>query len=263
MCSPPDEYRDPGTPRAAREQEDRIRTGDGAELRLFLAEPSHGLKRGAVLIIHDIWGYTDFYKDLARRIAGEGYAAALVDLFAREGDLPAGVQPPTRTPTAEDRARLGPAMARGERVTDQQAMGDLQVAVDDLKRRGAPRVVAWGFCSGGRLAYVAAARLSGLSGAVSYYGFLRAEPPRAAPLDLSSDIRVPLLGIFAGADQGIPAEQVAEFQRRLESAGKDFAIKTYPGAPHGFLRYGAADHADAISDALKRTFAFLARTFAT
>lgn len=260
MCAPPDEYRDPGTPRAAREQEDRIRAEDGVELRRFLAEPAHGLKGGAVLIIHDIWGYTDFYKDLARRIAAEGYAAALVDLFAREGDLPPGVEPPTRPPTAEDRARLGPAMARGERVTDQQAMGDLQAAAGELTRRGAPRVACWGFCSGGRLAYVAAARLSGLSGAVSYYGFLRAEPPRAAPLDIAHEIRVPLLGIFAGADQGIPAEQVAEFQRRLESAGKDFAIKTYPGAPHGFLRYGVTEHAGAIEDALARTFAFFART---
>src|SRR5207253_3443961 len=132
--------------------------------------------------------------DLARRIAAEGYAAALVDLFAREGDLPAGVQPPTRVPTPEDRARMGPAMDRGAKVSDEQAMGDLQAAVDELRRRGAPRVVIWGFCSGGRLAYVAAARLRGLSGAVAYYGFLKAEPPRAAPLDIADKIKAPRLG---------------------------------------------------------------------
>jgi len=260
VCAPPDEYRDPGTPRAAKEREERIRAADGVDIRMFLAEPAHGLEKGAVLIIHDIWGYTDFYKDLARRIAAEGYAAALVDLFAREGDLPAGVQPPTRVPTPEDRARMGPAMDRGAKVSDEQAMGDLQAAVDELRRRGAPRVVIWGFCSGGRLAYVAAARLRGLNGAVAYYGFLKAEPPRAAPLDIADEIKVPLLGVFGGADQGIPADQIAEFERSLGRAGKDFAIKTYPGAPHGFLRYGAAEHADAIADALKRTFAFFART---
>jgi len=136
----------------------------------------------------------------------------------------------------------------------------LEVGTALSGRRGAPRVVIWGFCSGGRLAYVAAARLRGLNGAVAYYGFLKAEPPRAAPLDIVGEIKVPLLGVFGGADQGIPADQIAEFERSLERAGKDFAIKTYPGAPHGFLRYGAAEHADAIADALKRTFAFFART---
>ena len=260
MCTAPGDDVGPPAPAAVREEERTIRAGDGADLREFLALPATGFRRGAVLIIHDIWGYTDFYKDLARRIAAEGYAAALVDLFAREGDLPAGVQPPTRVPTPEDRARMGPAMDRGAKVSDEQAMGDLQAAVDELRRRGAPRVVIWGFCSGGRLAYVAAARLRGLNGAVAYYGFLKAEPPRAAPLDIVGEIKVPLLGVFGGADQGIPADQIAEFEGRLERAGKDFAIKTYPGAPHGFLRYGAAEHADAIADALKRTFAFFART---
>ena len=47
MCAPPDEYRDPGTPRAAKEREERIRASDGVDIRMFLAEPAHGLEKGA------------------------------------------------------------------------------------------------------------------------------------------------------------------------------------------------------------------------
>src|SRR5438309_11920001 len=132
MCTAPGDDDGPRPATAVNEEERTLRAGDGAALREFVAQPATGLRKGAVLIIHDIWGYTDFYKDLARRIAAEGYAAALVDPFAREGDLPAGVQPPTRVPPPEDRARRGPAMDRGAKATDEQAMGGRQADVDAL-----------------------------------------------------------------------------------------------------------------------------------
>src|SRR6202049_1742972 len=97
MCTAP---RDDDGPRAAdavNEEERTLSAGDGAALREFVAVPATGFRRGAVLIIHDIWGYTDFYRDLARRISGHGHAAALVDFFGRQGDLPASMRAPERT----------------------------------------------------------------------------------------------------------------------------------------------------------------------
>jgi dienelactone hydrolase len=83
MCTAPGDDEGPRPGAAVKEEERTLRAGDGAALREFVALPATGLRRGAVLIIHDIWGYTDFYKDLARRITGQGHAAALVDFFGR------------------------------------------------------------------------------------------------------------------------------------------------------------------------------------
>src|ERR1700737_2470764 len=96
MCTAPGDDISPSAPAAVREEERTIRAGDGAALREFLAFPATGFRRGAVLIIHDVWGYTDFYKDLARRISEHGHAAALVDFFGRQGDLPASMGAPER-----------------------------------------------------------------------------------------------------------------------------------------------------------------------
>ena len=231
-----------------------LRAGDGADLREFLALPATGFRRGAVLIIHDIWGYTDFYKDLARRITQHGHAAAMVDFFGRQGELPEAMRAPERTGSKPDAMAL--AMKRAQKLSDERFLADAQTAVDDLLARGASKVAAWGFCMGGRLADVAAARVNGLAGVVAYYGHLQAQPGRLSPLQLAGDIKIPVLGIFGGADPAIPAEQIAGFKDALKT---DKEIVVYPDAPHGFLRYGATEHRAAIDDALQRTYQFLSR----
>jgi carboxymethylenebutenolidase len=254
MCSAPGDDVGPPAPAAVHEEERTITAADSAQLREFIALPATGFRRGAVLIIHDIWGYTDFYKDLARRITQHGHGAVLVDFFGRQGELPESMQAPERTGTRPD--AMARALKRAQQVSDERFLADLQTSVDDLLARGASRVAVWGFCMGGRLADVAAARVSGLAGVVAFYGHLQAEPGRLSPLQLASEIKLPLLGIFGGADPGIPAEQVAAFRDGLKAEKE---IVTYPAAPHGFLRYGATEHRAAIDDALQRTFRFLAR----
>ncbi len=253
MCTAPGDDDGPRPAAAVNEEERTLRAGDGAALREFVALPATGLRRGAVLIIHDIWGYTDFYKDLARRITGHGYAAALIDFFGRQGDLPESMRAPERTGTKPE--AMARAVQRAQQLSDERFLADMQTAVDDLHARGAARVACWGFCMGGRLAYASAARVGGLAGAVAYYGHLQAEPGRFSPLELAAQIRIPVLAIFGGADPGIPADQIAAFQNALKT-DKEFV--TYPGAPHGFLRYGATEHKEAIDDALQRTYRFFA-----
>lgn len=257
MCTPPDDDLGPRASSAVTEEERRLVAGDGARLREFVAQPATGFRRGAVLIIHDIWGYTDFYKDLARRITEHGHAAALVDFFGRQGDLPESMRAPERTGTKPEATAR--AMERAQQLSDERFIADMQTAVDDLRSRGAARVACWGFCMGGRLAYVSAARVRGLAGAVAYYGFLDAPPERLAPLQLAAEIGIPILAVFGGADPGIRSEQIAAFRDALHS-DKEFV--TYPGAPHGFLRYGATTHRDAIDDAQQRTYRFFSRVLA-
>jgi carboxymethylenebutenolidase len=77
-----------------------------------------------------------------------------------------------------------------------------------------------------------------------------------SPLQLAGEIKIPVLGIFGGADPGIPPDQIAAFKAALKTERE---IVIYPNAPHGFLRYGATEHRAAIDDALQRTFRFLSR----
>src|SRR2546421_2008425 len=258
MCTAPGDDVGPAAPAAVREEERTIRAGDGADLREFLPLPATGYRRGAVLIIHDIWGYSDFYKDLARRITQHGHAAAMVDFFGRQGDLPESMRAPELTGSKPDAMAL--AMQRAHQLSDERFLADMKTAVDDLLARGASKVAAWGFCMGGRLAYVGAARVSGLAGVVAYYGHLQAQPGRLSPLQLARDIKIPVLGIFGGADPGIPAEHIATFKDALRT---DKEIIVYPDAPHGFLRYGGTEHRAAIDDALQRTFRFFSRVLST
>src|SRR5438270_10981284 len=146
MCTAPDEDDGPRAKAAVKEEERRLRVGDGAALREFVAAPSTGFRRGAVLIIHDIWGYTDFYKDLARRITEHGHAAALVDFFGRQGDLPEAMRAPERTGTKPE--AMARAVQRAQQLSDERFLADMQTAVDDLLARGASRVAGWGFCIG-------------------------------------------------------------------------------------------------------------------
>jgi carboxymethylenebutenolidase len=257
MCTPPDDAGIPPPPAAA-EEERRLRAADGAALREFIAQPASGFRRGAVIIIHDIWGYTDFYKNLARRITEHGHAAALIDFFGRQGDLPQEMRNPERSGRTPD--ALARAQQRAQQLTDKRFLADMQTAVDEVQARGAPRVACWGFCMGGRLAYISAVKVPNLAGVVAYYGFLRAESGRLSPLELAGDVRIPVLGIFGGADPGIPAEQIAAFRDALNTEKE---IVVYPDAPHGFLRFGAAEHKPAIDDALSRTFRFLSRVLSS
>src|SRR5437762_8078180 len=175
MCTAPGDDGLRAAP-AVREEERTLRARDGAPLREFVAQPATGFRRVAVLIIHDVWGYTDFYKDLARRITGQGLAAVLVDFFGRQGDLPDSMRAPEKTGSKPE--AVAQAVQRAQQLSDERFLADMQTAVDDLRARGADRVAGWGFCMGGRLAYLAAARVRGLAGTVAYYGFLQAEPGR-------------------------------------------------------------------------------------
>lgn len=257
MCTAPDDDDGARTTAAFKEEERRLRANDGATLREFVAQPATGFRRGAVLIVHDIWGYTDFYKDLARRIAEHGHAGVLVDFFGRQGDLPESMRAPERTGSKPD--AMARAMERAEQLSDDRFIADMQTAVDDLQARGAARVACWGFCMGGRLAYVAAARVRGLAGVVGYYGYPQAPAGRLSPLHLAGEIRIPVLAVFGGADPGISEDQISAFRNALQT-DKEFV--SYAGAPHGFLRYGATTHKAAIDDALRRTYRFFTRVLA-
>ena len=79
-------------------------------------------------------------------------------------------------------------------------------------------------------------------------------------MDRAADMRGPLLGLFGGADQGIPQEQIDEFSGKLGEAGVDHEFHVYPGAPHSFFDRKQEEFAEASEDAWRRVLAFLQRS---
>lgn len=147
-------------------------------------------------------------------------------------------------------------------ATVEQVQADTAAAIHALRERtGVQRVVTVGFCFGGIQSFLAATNAHlGLEAVVGFYGGL--DGTRfgiAGPLARVADIRRPVLGLFGGADQSIPPDQVKAFESGLAGTGIAHEIEIYPGAPHSFFDRSFAEHADACEDAWRRVLGFLER----
>ena len=226
----------------------------GDTLRAYAAWPAVDARLPGLIVVPDVRGLAEHYRDVARRFAGEGFFTLAVDLYSREG-----------APELADMA----AVARWIRaLPDTRVLGDLAAAVGHLGRRAEvdPHAIGiTGYCMGGQYALMGACAVPGLAACVSWYGMLRyaetdAVKP-ASPLDLAPELQCPYLGLFGEEDQLIPLADVAELRGILERAEKRFEIVTYPGAGHAFFNDTRPDayRPDAARDAWPRAVAFLRR----
>jgi carboxymethylenebutenolidase len=220
-------------------------------LRGHLVRPKAQTGAGLVLI-PDVHGLSDLYRELAARFAARGLATLAVDLYTREG------APKLQSPAE--------AMTWIAGLPDPRILGDLQAAVDHLLSPavGARRVGVTGFCMGGQYALLAASSLRSLSACVSFYGMVRyaernEKKPRS-PLDAAGDLTCPALAIFGAEDALIPQADVEELRARLTAAGKRFEIIVYPGCGHAFLNHTRPDayRPEAAADAFERAAGFFA-----
>ncbi len=221
-----------------------------------------GASQSGVVVIHDVWGLGDHYRDVARRLAGEGFAALAVNLYRR---MP---EPQITDPGA---------WIRG--LSDPQVIADVQSAVDLLAAHpsvaGRPIGVV-GFCMGGSYAIHAAASCRGVAAAVPFYGLLSHEhgllaPPSGtmldlarkprSPLEAARDLRCPLLGCFGADDSFVPIDDVRRFDEHLDASGHPHEVIVYPGAGHAFMNDTRAEmyRAEAARDAWARMVAWLRR----
>jgi carboxymethylenebutenolidase len=137
---------------------------------------------------------------------------------------------------------------------------DAAAALAALRERtGAEGASTVGFCFGGTQSLLAStSEALGLDGVVAFYGGLNPERwGENSPIHRARDMRGPVLGLYGGADQGIPPEQLEAFERSLAEAGVEHEIVTYPGAPHSFFDRRYEEHAQACADAWRRVLAFL------
>ncbi|HEU4384807.1 MAG TPA: dienelactone hydrolase family protein [Anaeromyxobacteraceae bacterium] len=216
------------------------RTGGGMA-QGYLAEAKDP-KAAGVVVIQEWWGVQGQIKSTCDRLAEAGFTALAPDLFGGK------VVP------YHDSAAANAAMASLDfkKATEESVRG----AAKYLAARGT-KVGLTGFCMGGAITIIGAVHISELSAAVCFYGI----PPEsvAAP----KDIRVPLQGHFAAQDDWCTPAVVADFEKKLEAAGKQFEIHHYPGH-HAFMNSDRKEVYDpaAAKQAWDRCIAFFKKHLA-
>jgi carboxymethylenebutenolidase len=224
---------------------------DGTQFSAALAESPEGRELG-VLIFPDVRGLYPFYSELDERFAQAGHNAIVIDYFGRTAGL---------GPRGADFDYMPHVM----KTTVEKVQADASAALDALRdRTGVSGAVSVGFCFGGLQSFLAGADPElGLDGVVGFYGPLDGSRfGMAGPLQRAREITCPVLGLFGGADDAIPADQVEAFESLLAEAGIDHEIHIYPGAPHSFFDRKFDEHAETSEDAWRRVLSFLGATAA-
>jgi carboxymethylenebutenolidase len=138
-------------------------------------------------------------------------------------------------------------------------LNDVAAAVEYLRRDNPEgRIFIVGFCRGGTLSLHAGAEDFNLAGIIAFYAGLSrpVTGSKASTLEQAAQLHVPVLGLFGGADPGIPATDVQQLVRQLDVAGVHHEIVVYPGATHSFFDRRYKEFADESTDAWKRVLAF-------
>jgi carboxymethylenebutenolidase len=224
-------------------------TPDGP-MGLYEAAPD-GDPKGAIIVIQEAFGVNDHIQDVTRRFAAAGYVAVAPALFHRAGGGTAGY---------DDFAKVMPLF---EGVSDEGVLADVDAAIDHLEEQGfaRSRIGIVGFCFGGRVSFLVAARRA-LGAAVGFYGggIVSASGLGLPPLiEEASSLRTPWLGLFGDLDQGIPVVGVEELRGALGGAPVAGDVVRYADAEHGF-HCDARDayHEESAQDAWQRTLDWFA-----
>jgi carboxymethylenebutenolidase len=210
---------------------------DGFHLTAYRADPTQpGTPRGGLVIVQEIFGINDHIRSLCDGFAQDGYVAVAPALFDRyQRNFEVGYSP-------EDGARGRELKAKAR---TEAALTDVAAARDAAA--GAGRVGVIGYCWGGFIAWMGAARLSGLACAVAYYGGGIVETGTEQP-------QCPVLGHFGERDAAIPVAGVKQL-----AAAQPKAQFFYYDAEHGFnCNQRKSYNAEAAKLARERTLDFLA-----
>ncbi len=198
------------------------------EIPGYRAMPAKGTTFPVVVVIQEIFGVHEHIRDVCRRLAKLGYLAVAPELYVRQGDV---------SKMTEIKQILDTVVAK---VPDAQIMSDIDATVAWAKKTGkgdSARLGITGFCWGGRIVWLYCAHNPNVKAGVAWYGRLTGQTgdlQPSYPLDVAATIKPPVLGLYGGADQGIPLESVEKMRAALKATGNKSEIVVYPDAPHAF-----------------------------
>jgi carboxymethylenebutenolidase len=230
---------------------------DGGDIKIgdipaYYAVPKGGGKRPVLLVVGEIWGNHEHIKDVVRRAAKAGYFAISNEPYFRIGEL-------------WKMTEIKEVLAGANKLTDEQAFADLDAVVawaGKQPRANAAKLGITGFCRGGRMVWMYTAHQKKIKAGVAWYGGLSPALPAQplTPMDVTDKLHAPILGLYGGADTGIPLERVNMLRAGLLAFGKDkqSIIHVYEGMPHAFnADYRPSYRKEAAEDGWKRMLAWL------
>ena len=224
----------------------KIPTQDG-EIPAYRAMPAEGGPFSTILVVQEIFGVHEHIKDVCRRLAKLGYFALAPELYARQGDVS----------TLTNIQQIVSEVV--SKVPDAQVMSDLDAAVAFAKGTGkadTARLGITGFCWGGRITWLYAAHNPAVKAGVAWYGRLVGDSSALMPknpVDIAADLKAPVLGLYGGADQGIPVATIDRMKEACRAAGKTCDFVVYPEAGHAFhADYRPSYRAEPAQDGWKR-----------
>lgn len=192
--------------------------GDGGTVHAYVVAPRGKGKRPAIIVVQEWWGLNQHIKDVAKRLAREGYAAIAPDLYSRLGH-----------PVTTDSNEAGKLM---NTLKQEDGLKDLSATVAYLTtvpEVNAARIGVTGFCMGGSYALMLPCVNPAIKAAVPFYGQV---PNPDTPL---KNLSCPILYIYGEDDGWITKADVQRLAQALKKYNKPGEIKTYPGAPHAFF----------------------------
>lgn len=225
-----------------------LTSADGTKFAAFSATTDAASAPG-VVILPDVRGLHGFYQELALRFAEAGIHATAIDYFGRT----AGVG------TRDDSFDF---MEHVRQTRPETVALDVTAALAHLSSPAggsATQSFTMGFCFGGRNSFNQAGIQAGLSGAIGFYGRVgrTGDEDTTAPNDLAATYRCPVLGLFGGADPGIPEQDIELFETALTAGNVPHDIKVYESLPHSFFDRSFAEYAAECDDAWTRILDFI------
>lgn len=193
--------------------------GTDVKLHSWIVYPERADKAGVVVVIHDIFGMSDWARAVTDQLAADGFIAICPDLLSGFGPNGGG----TEAMGGDARGSIGKVTA-DEQLKRLNAVRDYAIKLPSANGKSG----CIGFCWGGGVSFTYAAKQPKLNAAAVYYG----SPPTA---DLMAKIECPVIGHYGGNDARITAT-VAPTTATMKSLGKSYDPHVYEGAGHGFLR---------------------------
>jgi carboxymethylenebutenolidase len=217
----------------------------GTPIRTWIVYPERKDRAGIVIVIHEIYGLSDWVRGVADELAKEGFIAVAPDLLSGKGPRGGGTE---SAASRDDVVKLIRGLTPEETTSRLNAVRDWAVKLPAANGRSG----TVGFCWGGAASFAYAASQPGLNAAVVFYG----TPPEEAAL---AAIKAPVLGHYGGDDARVTST-VEPTDAQMKKLGKRYQHHVYSGAGHGFLRAQSdRDGANlkAAREAWPRTIAFL------
>jgi carboxymethylenebutenolidase len=197
-----------------------VDAGGGDKLDAWVVYPERSDRAPVVLVVHEIFGLSDWVRAAADQLAAEGFIAIAPDLLS--GKAPGGKG--TRAVDPDEARALIAGLDPGEVFRRLNAAARYATSLP----AALPRFAVVGFCWGGGVSFAYAAAQPGLSAAVIFYG----TPPSAQAL---ADIQAPVLGLYGGKDERVDAT-IPPAAAEMKRLGKSFEYEMFPGAGHAFMR---------------------------